>query len=239
VRRKTLLKISVCTTALAIIFLLVWSLFFQQIPQIPQKYEKNITRNFDNPEKQSALAAAESMNYSSITSLERFGGSDDPDDYLHPSTYIAYTSANFIDSEVINYYEARYDNQQGKEYPMQIELTYKANVTKYSQFRIYNSPAPEGVTWHNTTIVMSAPNSSVAFNSGNMQFFYKNQSGYQMIKWEYDFNYSDCYVVMMKLEYSEIYAPLAAFFVRIEQIVVLDSDFEPVLFGLESGMAVS
>ena len=60
-----------------------------------------------------------------------------------------------------------------------------------------------------------------------------------MIEWEYDFNFSDCYVVEMKFVYSEIYAPLAAFFVDIEQIVVLDREFVPVLVGVESGMAVA
>jgi hypothetical protein len=43
----------------------------------------------------------------------------------------------------------------------------------------------------------------------------------------------------MKLEYSETYAPLAAFFIDIEQIIVLDAEFIPVLVGVESGMAVA
>ncbi len=216
--------------------LLIWNLLN---PQIPYKYEKTITRNFDSQEEENALSTAESTNYSAIVLKERFVGSSDPDAYLHPGTYLEYTSANYVDSEVINYYETRYDSQLGKVDPKQVELSYIANVTKYSQFRIYNSPAPEGVTWHNITIVMSAPNGSVLFNSGNMQFFYKNESGYQMIEWDYDFNFSDCYVVEMKLAYSEIYAPVAAFFVKVHQIVVLDRNFELVLLGLESGMAVS
>ncbi len=60
-----------------------------------------------------------------------------------------------------------------------------------------------------------------------------------MTEWGYDFNFSNCHVVEMKLKYSEIYAPLAAFFVDVEQIVVLDQDLTPVLVGVTSGMAVS
>ena len=234
--KKTLLILAV---AIIVTSLIVWDLLH---PQISQKYEKNISRNVDNQEQERVLAAAETINYSAICSLERFDGSSDPEVYLHPSTYLAYTGANFIDSEVINYYETRYDNLQGKagpKYPKGIEMTYEASVTSYSDFRIYNSPAPEGATWHNITIVMSAPNGSVVFNSGNIQFFYRNQSGYQMTEWEYDFNFSDCYVVEMKLVYSEYYAPLAAFFSDVYQIVVLDRNFVPVLVGVESGTAVA
>jgi hypothetical protein len=85
-------------------------------------------------------------------------------------------------------------------------------VDSYSDFRIYNSPAPEGVAWHNITVVMSSPNGSVSFNSGQIQFFYKNQSSYEIAQWEYDFNFYNCHVVEMKLSYSEIYASTAGFF---------------------------
>ena len=112
-------------------------------------------------------------------------------------------------------------------------------MNTYSDFRIYNSPAPEGVAWHNITVVMSAPNGSVTFNSGQMQFFYKNQSSYEIIQWEYDFNFFNCHVVEMKLSYSEIIGSTAGFFSKVHQIVVLDQNHMPVLVGLESGMAVS
>ena len=212
--------------------LLIWNL---SGPQIPQKYERRIARNFENQDEERALIVAESINYSATVSSERFEGSSDPEAYLHPGTYLSYTYANFIDSEVIKYYEARYNSLQGKGTPKQIELTYEANATKRSEFRVFNSPAPEGVTWHNTTVVISAPDGSFSLrNSGQMKFFYKNQSSYQMIEWGYDFNFSDCYVVEMKLVYSEIYAPLAAFWSDVYQIVVLDQNFVPVLLGVES-----
>jgi hypothetical protein len=204
------------------------------------KYERNITRNFNNQEEERALTTAESINYLAIVSLGRFDGSSDPEAYLHRGTYLSYTYANFIDSEVINYYETRYSNLQGKGYPKHIELNYEANVTKRSEFRIYNSPAPENVTWHNVTIVISNPDGSVKLKvSGYMKFFYRNQSSYQMIEWEYDFNYSDCYVVEMKLEYSEIYASVAGYWSDVYQIVVLDKNFEPVLIGLDVDKFIS
>lgn len=233
--RKRAIVITVCLVALIATALLVWDLL--QL-QIPPKYEKTIARNFDSQEQETALLAAESIDYSAITSFKRFGSSD-PEAYLHPGTYLAYEWTNFIDSEVIDYFETRFESQRGKLFPRQIELNYEANVNSYSDFRIYNSPAPEGVAWHNITVVMSAPNGSVSFNSGQMQFFYKNQSSYEIIQWEYDFNFSNCHVIEMKLKYSEIYASTAGFFSNVHQIVVLDQNHMPVLVGLESGMAVS
>ena len=235
--KKALLIIAVCAVAVIVMSLFVWIQFH---PEIPHKYEKSIVRNFVNQDEETALSAAESINYSAIVSLERFDGSSDPETYLHPGTYLAYTSANFIDSEVIDYYETRYDNMQGKGDLGRIESTYEANVTKRSDFRIFRSPAPQGVAWHNTTIVVSAPDGSlIRKDTTNLKIFYRCQSGYQMAEWEYDFNFSDCYVIEMKLAYSETYAPVAAFFVNIEQIVVLDRDFVPVLVGVAAGMAVA
>jgi hypothetical protein len=237
VHKKALLIIAVCAVAVIVMSLFVWIQFH---PEISNKYKKSIVRNFDNQDEETALSAAESINYSAIVSLERFDGSSDPESYLHPGTYLAYTSANFIDSEVIDYYETRYNNMQGKRDPKRIELTYEANVTKRSDFRIFRSPAPQGVTWRNTTIVVSAPDGSlICKDSTNLKIFYRNQSGYQMTEREYDFNFSDCHVIELKLAYSETYAPVAAFFVDIEQIVVLDRDFVPVLVGVASGMAVA
>jgi hypothetical protein len=239
VRKKVPLMIAVFAVAVIVMSLFVWLQFH---PEIPRTYERTVARNFDTPDEERALLAAESINYSAISSRDRFDGSSDPQAYLNPGTYLAYTGANFIDSQAIDYYETRYANLKGKEglnAPKQIELTYEANAQKRSEFRIYNSPAPEGVAWHNTTIVMSAPNGTVSLSSGSMQFFFKNQSSYQMTAWAYDFNFSNCYFVEMDLQYSEIYAPTAAFFSHVYQIVVLDDNFVPLLVALESGTAVS
>ena len=234
-KKMTIIFTVLIATAIAVSYL-TWDLLN---PQIPNKYIKNIVRNFDSTQEENALQTAETLNYSTITSMKRFDGSSDPEAYLNPETYIEYTCSNFIDQEVIDYYQTRYEKQQGKEHPKQIELIYQANVTKYSNFRIYNSPAPEGVTWHNNTIVFSTTNGTTTQNFGGMQFFYQNKTTYQMTEGEYDFSFSDCYVIEMKLQYSEVYAPVSAFFATINQIVILDDDFEPVLIGLESGMPVT
>jgi hypothetical protein len=237
VHQQTLIIMAVCITALIVVSLIMWN---TSQSTIPAKYERNITRNFNNLEEGNAITSAESINYSPIVESERFDGKSDPEAYLNPSTYLEYTYANFIDSEVINYNETRYSNLQGKGDPKQIGLNYEANATKQSEFRIYNSPAPENVTWHNTTIVLCASDGSVRLKTlGEMKFFFRNQSSYQMTQWDFNFNFSNCYVVEMRLQYSEIYAPLAAFWSDVYQIVILNTNLEPVLIGLESFKAIS
>ena len=237
-RKKTLLLL----LALFVAVLAISSLFTWTQLNPPNSYQKNISRNVDNQEEENVLTTAESLNYTKITSFERFYGSSDTEAYLNPGTYQASTYANFIDSETTDYYETRYNDLEGKEgskYPKGIELTYEANVTKYPQFRIFNSPAPEGVAWHNTTVVFSADGSVLRKDVAAMQFFYMNQSSYQLVEWEYDFNFSNCYVVEMKLNYSEYYGSVSSFYSDVYQIVVFDEDSVPVLVGIHLFHAVS
>ncbi len=208
-------------------------------PEIPPSYQRTVERNFETADEEHAISEAESLNYAAITSKERFGGDSDPQAYLNPGTYLSYVYPNYVDSKTLSYYETRYVSQQGKESPKGVSLNYSANASKCSELQIYNSLPPPNVTWHNNTIVISTPNGLETISSGSMQFFYKNQSSYQQVEWEYDFTFTDCYLLKMRFEYSEVYASVAAFFARVDQIVVLDQNFEPLLVGLESGMAVA
>lgn len=238
-RKILLILVAVCVITVVAASLLVWHL--NSSPPA-SSYQKSINRNLGSHDETNALYTAESIDYLTILSTERFSGSSNPQDYLNPGSYLAYTYANFIDKEVIDYYEARYHGLEGKggpKYPQAVKMTYYANATHRSEFRMFNTPAPEGAAWHNVTIVMSTPEGLVKFNSGHMRFFLRNESGYQMLDWGFDVSFSDCYVVEMKLSYSEFYAPLAAFWSDVYQIVVLDRNFEPVLICVESGRVVA
>lgn len=227
--------------ALAIIVLSALSINLMILPQVHQKYGIYINRNVEGQTEERALAEAESINYTDATKLERFNGSDDPEAYLNPGTYLEYTYANYVDSQTLSYYQARYGSLQGKGSPGVIEYAYSANVSQLQSFRIYNSPTPEGVAWHNTTVVMvkSSANCSDVSTSGLMQLYLRNQTGYGLMEWDYDYSFSDCYLVQMDLAYSEVYAPMAAFFSEVRQIVVLDRDYSPVLIGIGVVQALS
>lgn len=240
-RYKQVRKRTVTIAALAALVIVVLSAFTINLLLFPTKYQIYINRDVEGQTQESILAAAESINYTDATKLERFNGSTDPDDYLHPKSYLAYTFANYVDAEALSYYQNRYDSLQGKGRPHSIEYSYDANVSEYRTFRIYNSPAPAGVDWHNTTVVLAGSNSngSVVTKCGVSQVYLKNQTGYTLTEWDYDYNFTDCYVVRMALEYNEVYAPTAAFFAFVNQIVVMDRDHTPLLIGISAVAGVA
>ncbi|MGD6809361.1 MAG: hypothetical protein ACQCN3_06640 [Candidatus Bathyarchaeia archaeon] len=228
--KKALLIIATCLVIVLAASLFTWYTLCSKTNL------KQIDRNFNSQKEETALTTAESINYSQITTLNRFHSSSNPD------TYSDYEYANYIDSEVLTYYDTRYfvkQGQIGSNSPKGITFTYQANASECSQFQIYNSPAPEGATWHNITIVKCTPSGLTTYNSGSMQFFYRNQSTYQLTQWDYNFNYTDCYVVEMNLHYSEYYAPVAAFSSNVHQIVILDQNLTPILVGVESQAAIA
>lgn len=240
-RFKQVRKSTIAIAAVAALFIVVLSAFTINLLFF-QKYEIHINRNVEDQTEENVLAAAESINYTEATKLERFNGPTDPEDYLHPKTYLAYTFANYIDTEALRYYQERYDGLKGKGNPGSIEYFYNANVSEYQTVHIYNSPAPTGVAWHNTTVVLagSTSNGSVVSKIGVTQFYIRNQTDYTLSAgWDYDYNFTDCTVVRMALEYDEVYAPTAAFFATVNQIVVLDREYTPLLIGVSAGGAVA
>lgn len=236
-RKKTAALLALFIAVLIIVPLLTWNILRDS--QDTQRYEQNIVRNFNNQEEENALKTAESINYTAVSLMQRFEGSSDPENYLHPGTYLDYTCANFIDQQSLNYYQTRYENQQNKTYPKGIQFSYEANVTKWTEILVYHNPAPQNATWQNNMITISTLNGTVKYSLEDMPFFFKNQSTFQKLEGNYDLNFSDCFMVKMKLVYSEYYNPLAAFWANIFQIVIMDRNYQPLIVGLESGTMVS
>jgi hypothetical protein len=200
------------------------------------RYERTIVRNISTVEEANALTFAENSNYTDIFNLQRFETWDNNKPW-------AYTWANFIDTQVIQYYDDRFENSKGKlgnRRPEGIKFHYKANVSTWNQIRVVYIPAPDAIQ------VLSL-NGSILFEKAvysgrvtGMKFAYRNDSEYQMITAEeIDFSLSKSCVVEMILEYCEYWGPLAAFSVRVHQIVIVDQDFLPLLFGVQCSQGVS
>jgi hypothetical protein len=100
------------------------------------------------------------------------------------------------------------------------------------------------IPWHNNTVVFYDLDTSVSlvmadFLSEYAHAFYKTQSGYQPLQPAFDLNFSDCYFIEMTFQYSEYYAPVAAFLSDVYQIVILDQSLVPVWIGIGASKAVS
>jgi hypothetical protein len=202
------------------------------------KYEKAIIRNTSSVEEVNALTIAENSNYSDILNLQRFTTGN-------PNETWPYTWANFIDTQVIEYYTDRFESLKGK--ARSIKFRYEANVFTWDQIRVVYVPAPEGGNIYDDAIQILSPNGSVLFENAEytgprwgMLFAYQNDSEYQKaMAEEINFSLSKSYVIEMMLRYDETYAPLAAFYVDVYQIIIVEEDFVPFLFCVQSQQYIS
>jgi hypothetical protein len=255
-KKNIVILFAVCIAVIIVISL------FAPISPFGRVRSRSVIRNFNTTDEKRALTAAETANYGSIMASKRFEGRGDPEAYIHSGTY-AYTWANFIDSEIIDYYQKRYNHQQKQITPRVAAFKYSANVTYLEQLHIFNTTIPEQgyiyktnddspqeglkkelVTWNVRTIAFCGPDAStplLTFKPFTYTFYSKNQSEYQTLPAETDFdlNFSNCYLVEMELEYNEVYAPLAAFFLVVHQIVVLDQNLVPIWIGINAGHGIS
>jgi len=239
-RRKIALLIALVTIVSIPVSYLLWSMYTHR--NGGYVYEREIVRKPANLQEAFALAVAEYSNYSDIFS--KLGltptSSHDP---------MAYVWANFIDAEVIQYYNDRFDNFTEKvgNKPKEIEFNYEARVFTWDQIRVVYVLAPEGTSSYNSKIQVQSSNGSVLLE--NAPYHYP-ALGMEFAKWnghehyrinanEINFSLSKSYVVEMSLEYSETWGPLAAFFVDAYQIIVVDENFVPLLLCVQAGGLIS
>jgi hypothetical protein len=138
--------------------------------------------------------------------------------------------ANFIDTDVVNYYSRWTEYlQEG------ITLDYQANSNAWSQVEVTltsNSIQVTSLTKTSAFIVKNgwAVTATVA---------YLNGSQYQSVKDTVNLDLPFCYVVRMDLMASEVLGPTNGFWNTIDQIVILNDSFVPVAFGIQSQHVVS
>ena len=234
--RKTALIIALIIIISIPICYLICFLYLH--PDIHPKYERTIVRNTSNLQEVNALTIAENSNYYDIFNLQRFTT------WNHNETW-AYTWANFIDTQVIQYYDDRFENLKGKS--GSIRFDYKANVFAWDQIRVVYIPAPEGASIYDDSIQILSLNGSVLLENAQytgprwgMKFAYGNGSEYQRITAEeINFSLAKSYVIEMTLRYDEYWGPLAAFLVKVYQIIIVDQYFMPLLFCIQFHQLIS
>jgi len=233
-KRITLLIALVIVASILVsysLYVYVFSRMFQ-IP-ISREYENTIIRNTSNVEEAIALTVVEYSNCSDIFNLPKFPYNyDDKDPWRK-------TWASFIDKQVIDYYNQRFESLKNER--LSIIFHYEANVSTWDQIHVVYVPPPEGENIYDDAIQISNSNGSILFeNTLQARFAYRNDSQYQRITAEIiNFSLAKSYVIEMKLVYDEIHAPLAAFFVDVHQIVIVDEDFVPFLFCVKYIHAIS
>ncbi len=230
-RRKTILLIALLMVALvAVSYILLTRL--DLLNNSTGSYVKSIVRNTDNAEEENALSTAENANYTDTFKVERFEG------YTNSSDYSQYTWANFIDAEVINYYDVRFESLKGK--PKDMQFSYEANVYAWNQIGVVYVPDADSIRVLSLNGTVLFENANYTGLSWGMRFAYRNDSGYREIQaGEINFSFSKSYVVEMKLLYSETYGSLAAFWSDVYEIIIVDERLEPLLLCVQSEKIIS
>ncbi len=213
------------------------------------RFERSIVRKTRNSGEEAALATAESFDYPEIFGLTRFtGGTGHLKQDLQGEDgwpFAIYTWANFIDTQVIEYYDDRFESLN--ETSQGIEFSYHATVMQCGQIRVIYIPPPRNGNTHDDALQVLGSNGSILFRnskysgpSWGMRFACQNDSRYQEISAkEINFTVSRGYIVEMSLRYREYYGPLAAFGSIVYQIIVVDEDSIPLLLCVQSAHRVS
>jgi hypothetical protein len=222
-----ILLIVILTVAICIVL--------NQSPMFRYEKSKSVIRNTDTTEEENALLAAENINYTDIFKVPRLSNPN-------LSDYSTETVANFIDAEVINYYDRKFESLKGEPRPLGIGLSYNANVSVWNEVHaVYISP-PENESIYSAKVLILSSNDTILneVRGGNGRYAYRNNSGIQEIQENViDFRFLNCYVVEMELGYGETYGSLAAYFFNIYQTVIMDENFKPLFVCLRSYGGVS
>ncbi len=241
--KKKLLAIILFVIVLVAVGYLVLSLL--NSANVAGKFEKSIVRNADTAEKENALSAAENANYMEIFNTDRFSGwmhndssLGSPNDYNSSATP-SYAYANFVDAEVARYYDARFEYLKGK--VMDIRFTYSTNVSTCNGIRAVYVPAQGNESMPITAVsILDSDDNVLDQYSASAKFAFSNSSGIlETQATAVDFEFSNCYVVEMRLQYSEVHAPLAAFFSDVQQTVIVDENFRPVFLCIQASKVIS
>jgi hypothetical protein len=191
-------------------------------------YKREIEKNIDDENESMVLEFVENFNYSGVFNIERFENGD-------------FTYANFVDTQVIEYYNQEYEKKKDSKAEHDIEFLYKADVYNITELRIiydYDSDLNdyELKIYNGSNRILKIegeilPKIIAIFNDTN--FTLKD------IEIDLELKFTAVFLVYLDFEYSDFWGPKAGRATIIEQIVVLDNDFQPLFIFIDAGHLMS
>jgi hypothetical protein len=243
-QRKHLLAISLLVVVLAA------AIYIAVNQNSPNKYEKSIIRETETPEEENALLTAENVNYTDIFNTDWFytgmsGFNFNLSDYSRQNP-----KANFIDAVVIKYYDGRYESLKGK--IMETGFNYNVNVSEWDKIHVVYVPPPENESVYTAKVRILSSNGTILTeyealdryawvgSMGLKDTLFGDQMGipeYQTSA--IDFEFSNCYIVEMRLGYTEVYGNLGGFWYYVYQTVIIDENYKPLFIRVQTQEVVS
>jgi hypothetical protein len=256
-KRKHIIGILLLIFVLAATIYVV--VYFGANQNSPNKYEKSIVRNTDTAEEENALTAAENVNYTDIFQTDWFYTGMSGFHFNLTDYSTGTPSATFIDAVVLKYYESRYESLKGK--TMEMGFNYNANVSAWDRIRAVYVPPPENESIYAAKVRILSSNGTI------LNEFSESSGGnrYAWVGWNYaigsvgwidtvnppvsgipeyqvsaiDFEFTNCYMVEMRLGYTEVHGNLAGFWYNIYQTVIMDESFKPLFIRVQTQMTLS
>ncbi|UCG68558.1 MAG: hypothetical protein JSV09_12215 [Thermoplasmata archaeon] len=192
-------------------------------------YERIIQRNADDDEEGHILSVVENFSYSDVFDVERFDNGE----------YEKW--ANFIDFEVIEHYNSEFERLRDQGARHDVSFTYKAEVYNIDQLNLLYDYIHERDEY-----TLELFNSSVTFLRIEEYFFpdiIAEFNGTNLAYYNHEFsfqtNFSNVYVVHLFLYYSDGWGSLAGYAVLIDQIVIMNREFQPLFIIIDTNHWIS
>jgi hypothetical protein len=186
-------------------------------------------RNTSNDIDQKVINITENFNYSEIFEIDRFDKGGDID------------WANYIDTEVLDYYNSRYDSLKSKDAKHDVELFYEADVYEIQELEIkYNFDKKNdqySLKMHNSGQKMFEF-TGIAFpeiaNSSYGSSFTRPD-----METDWELNFTSIYLCHLDLDFSDVWGNKAGVGIDISQIFVVDMDLKPMFILIYPGRWIS
>ena len=199
------------------------------------KYRIHIQRDYDTNREKKAIKTAEDLDLPSLMDTERFdpyyGSSwtnemDVTDGYAWP---------RLVDGTALDFYIDRYGYMKEIDYLMSARLSYDVECQYVDRLSIQPWNRTEGPHYRYTYHGLNASHELATFDEGGLH--YLNLTGVPTDGEWYELN--EAFVVRQDLEYSEVEAPLAGYFGHVDQLVILDKDYDVVIVLVHSMNGIS
>jgi hypothetical protein len=189
------------------------------------RYERDIVRNTSNDIDKKVINISENLNYSEIFGIDRFDEAGD------------IQWANYIDTEVLDYYNSRYDSLKSEDAKHDVELFYEADVYEIQKLEIrynYNEKSDEySMKVYNseqrmyefTNVVFP----EVAISSNGSSYSFPD------METDWELNYILVYLCRLDLDFWDQWGVKAGTGIYVNQILVMDTNFEPLFILIDTG----
>ena len=192
-------------------------------------------RTSQTKEEKEAIQAAENLDLPSYLATERFNPYYG--DYCTNEMDVTdgYAWPRLVDGMSLSHYEDRYHYVKERGYLMSASFSYEAECLHLDEMSVQLWNRTYGHDGYRTEYGLNSSHEFGEFDYGDLRFL--NLAG---IAPEDDwYKLSDIYVIRQLFKYNEVEAPLAGYFGYVDQLIILDSEFNILMILVDTMSGIS